>query len=103
MTRMNVPAALVVDHKFEYTMTVGRAERDGVLAWLRGRMKSGTNMRVEHRKLELQVVNSRIWYPFPSLGVELGDVGIEDLRRVRVNSCKRKMIKQELTMLSLVV
>ena len=62
--RRLVPFALVVDHELEHTMAVWHAERHRVLAGLawHGRQR-GAHMRVEHRELELHVLDARIRLP----------------------------------------
>ena len=78
----DVPFALMIDHEFEYTMTVRHSEGRGVLPGSTfDRWEGGANEGVEHRELKLKVLQSGIGLPFTLCGVPFRDVGAEFLFR----------------------
>ena len=69
------PLAFPVNHELEDTMPVWCAEGDRVLSRNTShRWEGGADVGVEHRKLELEVINSRVRLPSVCLGVEFGNV-----------------------------
>ena len=78
-----LPLALVIDDEFEYTMPVGYTERHLVLSRLVGvGRKCGPYVRIEHSKLELQVLDAGIRFPSCCLGIECRNMRGEDLDQV---------------------
>jgi hypothetical protein len=69
----------MVDHKFEHAVSVGNAEWGTVQAELSGHGEErGADVGVEHSKLDLEIVQSRVGQP-SALVVVPGDVRLEDL------------------------
>ena len=72
-------ATAVVEHELEHAVSVGDAESDSVQArFARDREERGSDVRVEHRELNLEVAQPGVRRP--SLrGIVLGDVGLKRL------------------------
>lgn len=78
--RYNSPLALVIDDELEDTVSIRYTEGDRVLASLAwDRRQRSADVRVEHGKLELHVLDARVRLPGVLGGVELRDVHTEDL------------------------
>jgi hypothetical protein len=75
-------------------VSVGNAERGTVKAGVSGRGEEcGTDVWIEHGKLDLEIVQSRVGQP-SALGVVLGDARLEDLwssQEITVQVHRQKM------------
>ena len=87
----HAPLSLVVDDKLEDTMPIRHAERNRVLAGLaRYGGQRRADVRVEHRELELEVVDARVRLEGSRLRVVLRDFGSEDLCKGLTNRSRNK-------------
>jgi len=69
----------MVEHEFEHAVSVGNAERGTVQTEFSGHGEErGADMWVEHSKLDLEIVQSRVGRP-SALGVVPGDARLEGL------------------------
>lgn len=70
MFNLHSPMTLMVDHKLEYTMSIRCTEHGSVLPWFsRDRWEGSPHMRIQHRKLKLKILNSRVRLPRGHIGI----------------------------------
>jgi hypothetical protein len=75
--RPSAPA--VVEHELEHAVAVGNVERGSVEAGFTGDgAERGADVQVEHREIELEVMQPRVGHP-STLGIVPGDVALEHL------------------------
>ena len=76
----NAPFTLIIDHKLEHAMSVWGAESNRIFACFAGNGRERrTDVRIEHRELELQITEPRIRFPLRRVRVVLGNMRRENL------------------------
>lgn len=82
----DIPFALVVDHELVHAMSVGRPEGQTVRSRMaRYRLQSRTDVWVEHRELQLHILNVGLWKIASRGGLVLSEVQVERLRKDDIN------------------